>query len=235
MAFGDASSVTQDRGEGVDERPVAAQRASRLLLAADDDSLEAFRKVHLRSAPHRTIDELRLLRSTLEVLVGHLTSDDAVDFSRIERAARVLGVDTRPQRFEIVDEDTLDVLPAPCAGAEPPASSAPPSGFPQSFGADQAPPVSPAQFRTGPVSPELLRRASMVDRVLGWTVDQWANLCFELDVNPRAVQTVWLRHGVTGGPAVYDAVRKTWERRMLDPDMRRRFEACLAFRRANLQ
>jgi hypothetical protein len=202
-------------------RAVAAQRIARLLMIRDDETLDLFRRTQLRGSAHRTLDELRVARSTLEALARELENNDPAAWLRVERAARALGV---MQIADAGEDDTMDHIAGP---ATPRSDRGDSPAFALGLGDDLASPVTPAQRSTAPVSPELMRRVSNVDRVLSWTPSEWAHLCVELEADPQSADAIWAWHGIVGGPAVHDSIRKSWERRLKDPALRQQFEACL--------
>ena len=201
-------------------RALAAQRLSRLLLAEDDLALDAFRRTSPRDLPHHTLDELRSARRVLEGLARELTSHDPSGWDRVVAAESAFAPDF------LSEEQTSERAPTSPHGSEPP-SSPEESGFSARLSSVRPAPALPMQQHTAPASHDMRQRAQTIDRILTWSVDDYARVCAELERAPHAADEIWSKRGIHGGASVHEAIRVSWQSKMRDPVVRGQFVACL--------
>jgi hypothetical protein len=199
-------------------RAVSAQRLSRLLLAEDDSALETFRRTSPRDLPHHTLDELRSARRVLEGLARELSSHDPSGWDRVVAAEAAFAPD-------FLSEEQTCERASIAPEAVPPSS--PESGFTARLSSVRPVPVMPLQQHTEPASHEMRQRALTVDRILSWSVDDYARVCAELERAPHAADEIWASRGIHGGPPIHEAIRVSWQSKMRDPLVRNQFVACL--------
>ncbi len=197
-------------------RAVSAQRLSRLLLAEDDSALEAFRRTSPRDLPHHTLDELRSMRRVLEGLARELSSHDPSGWDRVLAAETAFAPDF------LSEEQTCERAPEAA-----PQSSPESSGFTARLSSVRPLPALPLQQHTEPASHEMRQRALTVDRILSWSVDDYARVCAELERAPHGADQIWASRGIHGGLPVHEAIRVSWQSKMRDPVVRSQFVACL--------
>jgi hypothetical protein len=200
-------------------RAVAAQRLSRLLLAEDDAALETFRRTSPRDLPHHTLDELRSARRVLEGLARELSSHDPSGWASVVAAEAAFAPDY------LSEEQTCERAPTALQEASPPSSQE--SSFVARLSSVRPLPATPLQQHTEPASHEMRQRAVTVDRILSWSVDDYARVCAELERAPHAADEIWAGRGIHGGPPVHEAIRVSWQSKMRDPLVRGQFVACL--------
>lgn len=222
--------MTDTRPPFSERRALWAQRLSRLLLADDDEALERFRRQQLRGALHATLDDLRLARTLLEEIARQIETGGA-DLRRLLDALAprpeptALAEPSEEMGVTMVRPQRLD-QPAPASSGAPQSNAGPAFFEALSPAVPQRP--APSQAHTMTVAGDVIAQSRMVDRVLSWTIDEWAAITVELEAHPHDEAAIWARRGIDGGPTVYAAIRASWQTRLRDPALRRVFDAAAA-------
>lgn len=216
-----------------DRRAIGAQRLGRLLIAADDNALDSFRRQRLRGAPHATLHELRQARMLLEVLARQLEEGHLEGWRRIEEALLVLtpepssDAEPRTQIRAYRGCPEPERLDRPAGGVEA-LRGLQPSRL--SFVDELAPgrPSCPRsdQSITAPLAVDLAEQVRQVDRSLTWSVSEYAGLCAELRCRPDDARDIWAARGINVD-GVCRAVHIAWRARLRAPDLNDKFERAL--------